>query len=68
MAFRGETEAEMEAYFLSSNKISRVDVSGKRSELGSIEGGVFVPNKSEQCWSVAYIPVLVYRPCCCYCW
>jgi len=68
MAFRGETEAEMEAYFLSSNKITRVDVAGTRSELGSIEGGVFVPNKTEQCWSVCYIPVLVYRPCCCYCW
>ena len=71
MAFRGETDAEMEAYFLSSNKIFQIDGAGKRVELGSVEGGTFVPTKTDQCWSRCYIPVLVWNPCrpvCCWCW
>ena len=58
-------------YFLSSNKIFQIDGAGKRVELGSVEGGTFVPTKTDQCWSRCYIPVLVWNPCrpvCCWCW
>ncbi|KAH8808631.1 hypothetical protein F5884DRAFT_753153 [Xylogone sp. PMI_703] len=56
MVFRGQTEANKDAYVLSSNKIFQVNSQGEKTELGSIEGGTFIPNTTEQrCRVVIFI-------------